>query len=164
MSEHKISSFDWALWFQWLMATSIGWVLGRFLLPNLAFVVIGIALGILQWLILQQRFQNAWWWIVATALGWTLGSVITIVALPAGMDFTAGVILGTTTGAAQWLILRREVHWSGWWIMVNVIAWTTGLAFLPGIFLTGVMAGLITATALVLLLRYPKSIEESQNL
>ena len=155
MAEQKILSFDWALWFQWLMATSIAWVLGRFLLPNLAIIVIGLALGILQWLILQRRFQNIWWWIMATALGWMLGSVFIIVAVPVGMDFAAGAILGATTGFAQWLILRREVYWSGWWIAINIVAWTSGFALLPGIFLTGVMAGLITATALALLLQYP---------
>jgi hypothetical protein len=161
MAEQKTLPFDWALWFQWLMATSIAWVLGRFLLPNLAFIVIGLALGILQWIILKRSLQNAWWWILATTLGWMLGSVIIMFALPEGMDFTAGVILGTTTGLAQWLILRREVYWSAWWIVINIVAWTTGFALLPGIFLTGVLAGLITATAMVLLLQYPKPTGEA---
>lgn len=156
MSDRKAFSIDWSLWFQWLMATSIGWVLGRFLLPNLAFVVIGLAMGILQWLILQRRLQNAWWWILATTLGWMVGSIIIILLLPEGMDFTAGLILGLTMGSAQWLVLRQEIHWSGWWIVINIIAWTSGFALLPGIILSGVIAGLITATALELLFRYPK--------
>lgn len=89
-----------------------------------------------------------------------LGSVVIMLALPEGMDFTAGVILGATTGTAQWLILRREVYWSGWWIVINVVAWTTGFAMLPGVFLTGVVVGLITAITIELLLRYPKPIGE----
>jgi hypothetical protein len=74
------------------------------------------------------------------------------------MDFLTGLLIGLTTGSAQWLILRREVHWAGWWIAINVIAWTTGLAFLPGLISTGAMVGLITATALALLLNVPKRV------
>jgi hypothetical protein len=138
------------------MATSVGWVLGRLLLPNLALVTVGLAIGILQWFVLQRRFQKAWQWILATTAGLTTGAVITYAAIPVEMDFLAGVLIGVTTGSAQWLILRREVQWAGWWIAINVIAWTTGLAFLPGLISTGAMVGLITATALALLLNVPK--------
>ena len=101
MSEPKFPSFDWALWFLWIMATTVGWVLGRFVLPNLAFVTIGIGLGILQWLVLQHRIQNAWRWIILTIVGWTLGSTIILALPPDGLEFLAGVIIGVTTGTAQ---------------------------------------------------------------
>ena len=149
-------SFDWALWFQWIMATAVSWILGRFLFPNLSIVTIGIALGVLQWFLLQHRFRKAWHWILATALGWTLGASLILLAIPEGMDFLAGLVTGVTTGTAQWLVLRREVHWAGWWIVINIVAWTAGMALLPGVFLTGVIVGLITATALALLLTSPK--------
>jgi len=160
MSEPKVLSFDWALWFQWVMATTLGWILGRFLLPNLAFVIIGIALGVLQWLVLQHRIRNAVRWILATALGWTIGATILRFALPEGMDFLAGVLVGVTTGIAQWFVLRNELHWAGWWIVISIVGWITGIALLPGVMLTGVMAGIITGIAMELLLRYPKPIED----
>lgn len=156
MPEPKSLSLDWALWFLWIMATTLGWVLGRFLLPNLAFVTIGIGLAILQWLVLQHRIRRAWRWIVATTFGWLLGSTLVQAFLPEGMDFLAGVIVGVTIGAAQWLILRSELYWAAWWIVMNIIAWTTGMALLPGIMLTGVMVGAITGLALILLIRFPK--------
>lgn len=156
MARQVPSPFDWALWFYWIMATTLGWILGRFLLPNLSFVTIGIALGILQWFLLQRRFRNAWRWILATALGWTLGASLILLAIPDGMDFLAGLVTGMTTGTAQWLVLRREVHWAGWWIVINIVAWTAGMALLPGVLLTGVIVGLITATALALLMTSPK--------
>jgi hypothetical protein len=159
MSETNHQSFDWALWFFWLMATSLGWVLGRFLLPNLAFVTIGLGIGILQWLVLQNRIKNAWQWILVTTLGWALGSVIVMSLIPDGMDFLAGLTIGTTTGTAQWLVLRNKLHWAGWWIVINIVAWTTGFYLLPGIILTGVSAGVITATALGLLYRFPKKVD-----
>jgi hypothetical protein len=162
MPETKTLSLDWALWFLWIMATTIGWVLGRFLLPNLTFVTIGIGLAVLQWLVLQHRIRKAWRWIIATTLGWLLGSTLILVSLPEGMDFLAGVIIGVTTGTAQWLVLRREIYWAGWWIVISVIAWTTGMALLPGVMLTGVMAGAITGLALILLIRFPKPAENIQ--
>jgi len=144
------------LWFLWIMATSVGWVLGRLLLPNLALVTTGLAIGILQWFILQRRFKQAWQWILATTIGWAAAAAINFIAVPEGMDFLAGLLIGVSLGTAQWLFLRRELQWAGWWIAINIIAWTTGLAFLPGVISTGAMVGLITATALALLLNVPK--------
>lgn len=155
MSSYKILAFDWFFFFQWLMATTLGWILGRFLLPNLAFATIGIGLGIFQWLILQHRISHAWQWIITTSFGWVIGSSIIMTILPDGMDFLAGLLLGIGVGVVQWLILRREVHWAAWWIVINIVAWTTGMAFFSGILLTGVIVGLITGFALELLLRNP---------
>ena len=154
--EPKNIELDWAFWFQWIMATTLGWVLGRFLLPNLAFVLIGITLGVLQWFVLQHRIQKAWRWILATMAGWTVGSTLVVFLAADGMEFFAGVILGVTVGTAQWLILRKEFHWHGWWIIINVVAWTTGMALLPGLLSTGAMIGAITGIALGLLLQFPK--------
>lgn len=154
--EPKNIELDWAFWFQWIMATTLGWVLGRFLLPNLAFVLIGITLGVLQWFVLQHRIQKAWRWILATVAGWTVGSTLVVFLAADSMEFFAGVILGVTVGTAQWLILRKEFHWHIWWIIINVVAWTTGIALLPGLLSTGAMIGAITGIALGLLLQFPK--------
>jgi xanthine/uracil permease len=54
------------------------------------------------------------------------------------------------------VILRREAHWSVWWIVISNVGWTTGMALLPGLILTGVMVGAVTGIALELLLPYPK--------
>ena len=163
MYETNHHSFDWALWFYWLMATSLGWVLGRFLLPNLAFVTIGLGLGVFQWLVVNQRIKNSWQWILVTTLGWALGSVIVMTLIPDGMDFLAGVITGLTLGTAQWWMLRNELRWAGWWIMINIVAWTTGFALIPGLILTGVLAGLIAGTALGLLFRFPKPMNDQER-
>lgn len=139
------------------MATTLGWLLGRFLLPNISMVTIGVALGILQWIILQQHLRNARLWIAATTFGWVAGSIFVLTVLPIGLEFLSGAVIGLTTGFVQWLILRREVCWSGWWIVINLIAWTTGMVLVPGLFSTGATAGAITGFTLVLLLRFPKT-------
>jgi hypothetical protein len=150
------NSFDWAFWFQWMVISAAAWLIGRYLFPSLATVTIGLALGILQWFLLKSRIDDAWWWIVASAFGWALGSVLLILLVPESFDIFAGLIIGLTLGTFQWIVLSRFVRWSGWWIIVNIIAWTTGMALFPGIVLTGVISGLITATALTIMFMYPK--------
>lgn len=145
------------------MGTSIGWLLGRFLLPNLAIVTIGLAIGILQAVILRDQITNAWRWVLATTVGWSIPGLILLFLNPSGTDFVNGVLIGICLGTAQWLILRTEIYGAGWWIVMNIVAWTTALAYLSGIVLSGVMAGLITGTALALLLRNRKTPPPARN-
>ena len=156
MLSESTSSFDWYFWFQWMMATTAGWILGRFLLPNLAMVVIGVGIGVLQFFVLQFKIRRAWRWIVATVLGWTVGSALIFLFVQDGADFLAGLFIGSSLGVAQWMILKQEVNWSAWWIIISIVGWTTGIGLLPGIFLTGVLAGAITGIAIELLFRFPK--------
>lgn len=149
-------SFDWGLWLIWTMSTAVGWVLGRFLLPNLAWIMIGIALGIMQALALQHRIPRAWRWLLATAVGWTIGALLIPPFSAEGQEFIVGIIFGLTTGISQWLVLRQEVHLAGWWIVIMIVGWTSGMALLPGILLTGLIAGVVTGFAMELLLRSPK--------
>lgn len=113
--------------------------------------------GVFQWLVLQGRIARPWHWIVATSIGWIAGYFIALFMLPQEFEALEGMIIGLTTGFAQWLILRREFHWAGWWIIFSMIGWTTGLTLLPGILLTGTMAGALTGLCLEVLLRNPKS-------
>jgi hypothetical protein len=152
----KILSFDWALWFFWIMATTWGWLLGGLILPTLAMVIAGGLVGIFQWLVLQSRLVRAWRWIVATGLGWLAGYFITLLLFPQELESLVGAVMGLTTGLAQWAILRREFQFSGWWVIFSIIGWTTGLTLLPGILLTGTMAGVLTGICLEVLLRFPK--------
>lgn len=163
MSDKKIKSFDWFFWFKWLMSTTLGWVLGRFLVPNLAFVTIGIAIGVFQWFVLRDIIHNAWRWIIATMIGWLVGSIILMLVIPQSPDFLAGIISGVGVGIAQYIVLRREIYLAGWWIVINIVAWTTGMAYLSGILLTGVVVGVITGFALELLLRNKIQIKSSNN-
>ena len=140
------------------MATASGWILGRFLLPNLSLVVIGIGIGVLQYFILQHKIHQAWRWIIATILGWFVGATLIFLFVVDGMDFTAGLFTGVSLGVSQWFVLKREVQWSFWWILISIVGWTTGIGLLPGIFLTGILAGAITGIAMELLLRFPKPV------
>jgi hypothetical protein len=173
MSDQKqsILTFDWALVFYWMMATTSGWLLGWLLFPAIALVTAGVGAGIMQCLVLYRRIPRAWQWIVATAIGWLAGLAIIIPIVPAGFGFLSGAVLGAATGTAQWLLLRRSVYWAGWWILVSALAWATGLSLappselvvLPRIVLSGVMPAFMIGIVLVLLMQYPKPSEEEET-
>jgi len=137
------------------MATTLGWLFGGFI-SGLTIVISGFLVGSFQWLVLLGRISHPWRWIVSTFFGWTIGYLIMFFAIPVEFEMFEGAVIGLTTGIAQWMILRRELHWAGWWIIFSIIGWTTGLTLLPGIMLTGTMAGALTGIALDVLLRHPK--------
>ena len=163
MPIQKNYTFDWALLFLWILATALGWFLGGVLLSGIGLIPSGTAIAFLQWLVLKQYISKPWRWIVASIIGWSLGWVISLILYSLGLDLMSGLAVGGITGIAQWLILRNEVRWSGWWIAVSAVAWAVGLTLLPGVMLSGTMAGLITGIGLELLLRNPLSFVENNS-
>ncbi|GEM_PF-1956814 len=78
----------------WVPATAGGWLLGmllflipgwlnltnRFLTFDLMFLVIGLAIGFAQWLLLRRRLSGAGWWIAANVVGLILLALIRVVS------------------------------------------------------------------------------------
>jgi hypothetical protein len=162
MSKNNNFGFDWLFWFLWLMATTVGWVISQLLLTSIGPLVAGFTIGVMQWFVLRDRITNAWRWILATGVGWGLGTGIVLFVIPDEYIFPYGIIVGTTTGVSQWWILRGEVYFSGWWILISIIAWFTGLSMVPGLLTTGTLPGVLTGIALELLLRNPKPTTDVQ--
>ena len=170
MSDQKqgLLTFDWALLFYWMMATTSGWLFGWLLWPPIALVTAGVTAGLVQWLVLVHRLPRAWRWILATAIGWLAGLAIVLVVIPMGMGALSGLVIGATAGLAQWVLLRREIRWAGWWIAMSAVAWAVGLSLapspeavlLPRVVLSGTMASVITGITLELLLRHPRPAQE----
>jgi hypothetical protein len=152
----KILSFDWALYFFWIMATTLGWLIGGWILPGLTIVASGVLVGLFQSLVLQGRISNPWRWFAATFFGWTAGYMLMSFAVPQEFEILNGLVIGLATGIAQWIILRNELHWAAWWIVFSIIGWVSGLTLLPGVMLTGTIAGALSGIALEILLRNPK--------
>lgn len=139
-----------------MVATSIGWALGGLLLPGLALPTAGVFAGMFQAFILKERLPRPMRWVQASLVGWVLGYLLVVLLIPPEIKAINGVVFGLVAGTAQWLVLRRELHWAGWWIPFSVMGWVTGLALLPGFLLTGTLAGAITGLALEILFRNPK--------
>ena len=127
------SIFSRAVW--WLPLTSLGLGVGAsasFLAGNAVFQaagltaafaaiggVVGLAVGIMQWLLLRQHLSRTEWWILASIVGHSLGLVIggnLPVGLPIGAtsvfgpEFAGvlGAVVGAITGAALVWLLRQH--------------------------------------------------------
>jgi len=159
MRDQKPISFNWLVLFQWIMVTTVGWVLGTLLLPPIDLAVSGIVIVLLQAIILQNYISRMRQWILASVVGWTTGWALTLATVPNDFSLLAGIVLGAAAGVAQWLVLRREVQWAGWWIAISTLAWAAGLGLTPGFLMSGVTAGAITGLALDVLLHNPKHAE-----
>jgi hypothetical protein len=144
----------WTFWIQWVLANTVGWIVGMSFLWLLGFVidpflqgvlevigwgvagaVVGMVFGINEWFIfrpLGTHLLGKWanWWVIATIGGWST-SMIIIVGLGAGEDLgfaTTGAVIGISVGVAQWLILRPQAKRAALWGLVNTASWILGLA------------------------------------
>jgi hypothetical protein len=155
MPEQKLFWFDWALWFLWIMATTLGWLVTNFLAIGVSYFAAGFAISLLQGFVLQNRISHTFRWVAAGTIGWAIGWLLVLFAVPDDLEMVDGLVVGLAMGIAGWLVLRREVHWAGWWIVMSIVGWITGLGLLPGFLSTGATAGALTGIALEFLLRNP---------
>ncbi|MCP4417093.1 MAG: hypothetical protein GY805_10750 [Chloroflexi bacterium] len=103
------------------------WLFGYTLLTAL-----GLTRSIFQYFLLRRYLPQAGWWLGATTLGWFL--VVPTVSflnifLPKNLETNANlfiflmIILGGLVGSLQWLVLRRYVRRTGWWILATIAGW-----------------------------------------
>ncbi len=150
----RSATFNWNLWLQWILATTLGWLVGSSFLP--LELVAGLSIGVAQWLILRPLFPQTGWWIPLSAGGWILGWGISMVIAVPGADFLIAGLVGLSTGSFQWFILRQWVPLAGWWIVVSVLAWIIGLSGFAEPRLAGLVVGVVTGIVFELLTRYKK--------
>lgn len=145
---------DWALWFYWIMATTLGWLAGGMFSSTIPIVISGVAAAFLQWTVLYKRIQKAWRWAIFSSVAWIVAYILFIIFIPEELGFLAGPMIGGVLGVAQWIILKQEVEWAGWWIVMSILAWTTGLTLQPGLLTSGALPGALTGLTLVILFRF----------
>jgi hypothetical protein len=75
----------------WVLLTATGWLIGLLLIAisywlkwidptryfDVVFFLMGLSIGVAQWLLLRQRLPRAGWWIAANLAGWGLVALIT---------------------------------------------------------------------------------------
>jgi hypothetical protein len=154
MTDTKSETLDWTLWFYWIMATTLGWLAGIILGGAIPVVVSGVAIAAFQWSVLYKRIHKAWRWLIFSSLGWIIGYILFIVFFSKNMRLLIGLILGSMVGVFQWHVLRAEVDWAGWWVIISIMAWTTGLTLIPGLLTSGALPGALTGLVLVILFRF----------
>ena len=149
---------------------------------TLIVVLLGLAGGFMQWLVLRRWIAGAVWWIPASALGFPTALVLADKAMRVAGDLAAapillGVLFGVLSGSMPWLVLRRQNARADWWLPAHLLGALVGgalgiIAFhsaaLMGLYqftwaaagaMFGAGLGAITGIALVWLLR--KSIAEA---
>ncbi len=154
MTEEK-TQLDWQLWFYWIMATTLGWLLGSLLfntIPLMRLMIAGAAIAAFQWAVLFKRMPKAWQWIPYTFLGWFFGYWAALLIFHQSAVLWSGPLVGLGTGITQWLYLRNKLPLAGWWIPISLLAWTTGITILPGALTSGTLPSALTGLTLVILL------------
>lgn len=143
-------------------------------------IISGILLGLAQWLVLRPYVTKSYDWILYNAVGWMVGFTLGLFVVQLLSKTPVGLLLGfvffgVLVAVFQYPVLRREIPHLGTWILANVIGWTLG-AYLSqlaaGVFfqnsvpttftsvlvtvgITGLVAGAITALALIWIVRQP---------
>ena len=144
----------------WVPLVSIGSLvglsLGRFLTKNfgdrdfgltlfIALILVGLFIGLGQWIVINSRLKKVWYWTPATAIGFSFGSFISYfivsiigrsllhryyevyqwIEMPATL-----MAAGMFTGALQWLALKRRLAESIKWLLVSGLSLTLGFVAL----------------------------------
>ncbi len=160
------AKIGWSLWLQWVLASMLGFAIGAAMgnavansippmtctqsfsdsfidrLTNfpciqpslgliLLVVILGLAGGFMQWLVLRRRIAGTGWWVPASTLGFPVALVIAVGAMRLGGDSTAtpillGVLFGILSGVMPWLVLRRQLARAGWWVPAHLLGSLVG--------------------------------------
>jgi len=105
----------------WVLATAGGWLIGVLLVLLLgwmnwrdgyqdldqAFLLLGVAIGVTQWLLLRRQLSHAGWWIAATILGWGLLALLTGETLNQFGVLALGLIPASATAVALALLMKQ---------------------------------------------------------
>jgi len=111
----------------------LGFALGGTLLWG--WVVAGIGLGVLQWVLLIHLLPRPGWFALSGGAGLVLGvgggflvanSVFQAWGLASAFG-AIGALVGLSVGVTQWLALRQQAAKSIWWIPANILGYTAGL-------------------------------------
>lgn len=143
----------------------------------------GAIIGLLQWLVLHRWFKNVGWWIAGTAVGFVLLHSCWLIGLPPpfyrillAREVFPFVFWGVM-GLLQWLVLRKKLSRAAWWVPASMLGWGVGqfiislsmaryswgldLSFSLSSSLSGVVVGITTGVALVLLVTQERQLPNS---
>jgi len=156
--KRKAASFNWTLWLKWILVSTLGWVIGWALTNQF---IVGVVIGVMQWVVVRPLIRKDGWWIPASAAGWAGGAALVTFLLRPGNPFVGPAIIGAGIGVAQWLVLRWQLQRAWWWIVLSMLGWTVGLMGVFGAPLAGAVAGAVTGVGLERLVQHPRS--EARN-
>ena len=92
-------------------------------------IILGLAGGFMQWLVLRRRIAGTGWWVPASTLGFPVALVMAEGAMRLGgipSPILLGVLFGILSGILPWLVLRRQVARAGWWLPAHLLGSLVG--------------------------------------
>ncbi|MDE5079178.1 MAG: hypothetical protein O4751_13250, partial [Trichodesmium sp. St2_bin6] len=110
--------------------------IGSFGLLAVFGTVFGAVVGSFQWWVIRKRLSQARWWILATALASAIlfstaevlsNAVSDVVSNTVIQGVVISSLIGLVIGSAQWLVLRKQLSQSHWWILASVLGITATL-------------------------------------
>jgi hypothetical protein len=196
---HKHATQGFWLW--WLFATLVGIIIGMAivflgLIPlrnnssqaaqaARGFVIgaaFGATVGTAQWFVLRRYFDRVGWWVLLTFIGWVAYWVLNTMNLlvkAQGIAFIPDLlnlaIFGVILGVLQWLLLRKKIHFAGWWVPANIAGMMLASLVIDAIdtalqgdspfdFITGsIVWAIITGVCMVWLLKRSSSITGTRS-
>jgi hypothetical protein len=168
MTKKRRISVDWFVWLQWAFASGLGGAVGfaladvvlqtfsealyKAMAEIVIFGLLGAAMGTLQWLVLRRHLSQAGWWVGASAVGGTLVGIWgAAYGSKVKVDLVIGYgLVGIILGALQWLVLRRRISRSGWWMVGSLLGWALTVPVLRSLDRLGLMRGLSETIGLIL--------------
>ena len=168
MNKKRRISIDWFVWLQWASASGLGGALGfaladavlnlfsealyRAMAEIVIFALLGTSMGTLQWLVLRRHFFQAGWWVAASSVG---GTLIGIIGVFYGSELQVNMVLayglvGIILGALQWLVLRRRISRSGWWMVASLLGWALAVSVVQSLDRLGLLSGLSETVGFIL--------------
>ncbi len=168
MTKKRRISVDWFVWLQWALASGLGGAVGfaladavlnafsealyKAMAEIVIFGLLGAAMGTLQWLVLRRHLSQAGWWAAASAAG---GTLVGIWGASYGGKVKVNLVIiyglvGIILGALQWLVLRRRISRSGWWMVGSMLGWALTVPVVRSLDRLGPMRGLSETIGLIL--------------
>jgi hypothetical protein len=165
-AEHSLIGWEpvgWGFWLRWTLISLIGFLLsfiGAFALGTLvgllavwrgvvglnfgislaaalAGVLVGGAIGFVQWLLVRRHLARSGWWILGSAIGAGVGAAVALLVAGAANGPVAwllggligGLLGGAIIGYLQWRVLQDHFAPGNalWWIGGSAAAWALGL-------------------------------------
>lgn len=189
-SEHN--NIGLRFWGRWVLATTIGWLIGiiaafivahlvapivYIVIPHETNLVFGLCLGAVVGYVPRRYAPNpitaSGRWVLSTTIGMGMPFVVVVIAHEIWSGIPLGSLLvvtvgGLMTGLLQLPNMRLHSRKSGWWVLASTVGW--GLSWLAvdlvlgvGLVLGGAILGAVSGGAMVWLLQRPPSTEQDPD-
>lgn len=110
---------------------------------SLSAILLGLTLGMAQWLVLRKHLKHIGGWVLATTIGYATPFIAPPLLQAIEPGWPIGMLIlgltGLVLGVLQWLVLRNRIANAGWWIPISVGGWSlafalTGIAYLTSLY------------------------------